>query len=236
MTKKVHVIRHVMFEDLGSFANVLQKLGYQIEYLDSGVDKIPDRCDADWLIVLGGPIGVNDAHDFPYLADEINLITQYIAAAKPVLGICLGSQLLAAALGAQIEKNSQIELGWSKLTLCNLDANDCFQCLSEVNVLHWHGDTFKLPANAILKASTPICSNQAFTIGNKIMGLQFHPEVTTRGMERWLIGNASEINQLEHTSISKLREENNLYGSALENAASKFLQQWINNWETQIDK
>ena len=77
MTKKVHVIRHVMFEDLGSFANVLQKLGYQIEYLDSGVDKIPDRCDADWLIVLGGPIGVNDAHDFPYLADEINLITQY---------------------------------------------------------------------------------------------------------------------------------------------------------------
>lgn len=236
MTKKVQVIRHVMFEDLGSFANVLQSLNYQIEYLDSGVDKLSDSCDADWLIVLGGPIGVNDVHDFPYLTDEINLIKKYIIADKPVLGICLGSQLLATALGAQVEKNSQIELGWSKLTLRNLDANDCFQHLSEVEVLHWHGDTFKLPANAILKASTPICSNQAFTLGNKIMGLQFHPEVTTYGMERWLIANASEINQLEHTSISRLREENNQYGHTLENAASKFLQQWINNWETQIDE
>ncbi|RTL12724.1 MAG: glutamine amidotransferase [Neisseriaceae bacterium] len=236
LTKKVQIIRHVLFEDLGSFANALQNLGYQIEYLDSGVDKIPDRCNADWLIVLGGPIGVNDVLDFPYLTAEINLIKQYIKANKAVLGICLGSQLLAASLGAEVEKNSQVELGWSQLTLCNLEMNDCFQHLAKIEVLHWHGDTFKLPANAILKASTPICTNQAFTIGNKIMGLQFHPEVTTHGMERWLIGNAAEINQLEHTSISKLREENNLYGRNLEQAAERFLTHWINNWEVLLDK
>ena len=175
------VIRHLVFEDLGTFEDVLLSSGYNITYLDAGVDdlKIIRDSSPDLLVVLGGPISVYDQESYPFLSVEIEFLKERIKKNLPVVGICLGAQLLVEALGGRVFSGDKKEIGWSKIILTDHGKQSCFRHLAAYHgiVFHWHGDTFTLPSTANLAASTEIYENQAFTVGDNILAIQFHPEL-----------------------------------------------------------
>ena len=230
--KTVNVIRHLAFEDLGSFGSVLQAHGYQINYVQAGCDdltKIGALSDS-LLVVLGGPISVNDAAMFPFLEHELSLLKQRIAADKPTLGICLGAQLIAKALGAKIYPGKVKEIGWYELKLTAAGEQSALRYLDakHCSMLHWHGETFDLPVGAALLASSEKFPHQAFSYGANILALQFHPEVTQRAMEKWFIGHIGEIMQTEGVSVEKLREDTRQFANRLEMQAELFFNSWLN--------
>jgi len=230
--KIVNVIRHLAFEDLASFTQVLQAHDYQVNYIEAGYDDLSqlNAESDDLLIVLGGPISVNDTAMFPFLDEEIELLKQRVILDKPTLGVCLGAQLIASALGAKVYAGKEKEIGWYKLHLTAngeqsalryLDAKHC-------SMLHWHGETFDLPDNAVLLASSEKYANQAFSYGKNILALQFHPEITQRVLEKWFIGHIGEIMQTEGISVNGLREDTHQFANQLEVQGELFFNSWIN--------
>lgn len=196
MLKTAVALRHVQFEDLGTFAPVLEAAGYRIHYYDVGLDPLwtLDPVRTDLVIALGGPIGVYETKAYPVLLDEMDLLRTRLAAGRPTLGLCLGAQLMAAALGAKVGATGAKEIGFSPLALTREGEASPLRPLRGVPVLHWHGDMFDLPPVARHLAATPLCRNQAFDLGANILGLQFHPEADlATGFERWLIGHAVEL-------------------------------------------
>ncbi|MGB6976755.1 MAG: glutamine amidotransferase [Gammaproteobacteria bacterium] len=230
MPKQAIAIRHVDFENLGSLADVLTQNNFSFKYLDVGIQTLSNfnPLQPDLLIVLGGPIGVYETESYPFLRDEIKLLKQRLAADLPTLGICLGAQLIAAALGANVYPGGKKEIGWFPLELNDTAKKTYFQHLApeKTLVFHWHGDTFDLPKNAQLLASTLLYCNQAFTYGKNTLALQFHPEVTPTGLERWYIGHASELAKTA-MNINQLRIDANKYGEKLLTQAQKFWQAWL---------
>ncbi len=185
---KAHFFQHVPFENLGSIEPWLQSQNYAISHTpffdQSGPQTLPPLADIDLLIILGGPMGVNDEAEFPWLAQEKEFICQAIAAGKPILGICLGAQLIASALGAKVYPNGMKEIGWFPITGRGNNANlDLFQFPASTEVFHWHGDTFDLPPGAERIASSQACQNQGFQIGRSVIGLQCHLETTPAGAQ-----------------------------------------------------
>ena len=193
--KTAAVIRHVHFEDLGTFAEPLSGAGYEITYHDVGHGfPAPNPAATDLLIVLGAPIGVYEEDNYPFLRDEIGLLAARLADGRPIFGICLGAQLIARALGAKVYPSGAKEIGWAPVDLTDAASTTPLRHLANTPVLHWHGDTFDLPKGATHLASTPICRNQAFCAGSRVLGLQFHPEVNAAaGIEPWLVGHAEEL-------------------------------------------
>lgn len=226
--RKVQALRHIGFEDLGSFAAPLRDAGYDIDYVDVA-DRDPaslDPLDADLLVVLGGPISVYDDAAYPFVAGEIDLLKARLATDRPTLGICLGAQMMAAAFGARVYPARAREIGWSALDLAETGAQNPLSPLDSVAVLHWHGDTFDLPAGTTLLASTPVCTNQAFSRGANVLGLQFHPEVLGARFEHWLLGHASEL-ATAGISPAALRCDAGRYARALETAGAALLTGWL---------
>lgn len=223
-------IRHVPFEDLGSFASVLRERGFAVGYRDAGLDDLGarDLIDADLLIVLGGPIGVYEARDYPFLKGEIAAVERRLRDGRPVLGLCLGAQVMAKALGARVYRGKRKELGWSPLALTEAG---CKSALAELGtrtaVLHWHGDTFDLPREAQLLASTRLYANQAFAWRQLALGLQFHIETTARGLERWFVGHALEIASTRGVDLGKLRRETRRLAPQLEERGPQVLKAWL---------
>jgi GMP synthase (glutamine-hydrolysing) len=226
------VLSHVAFEDLGSLEAPLRAHGFEIESVLAATARfpLPQAVESDLLVVLGGPIGVYDDQDYPFLIDEIACIRERLAARKPIVGICLGAQLMAAALGARVYPgNKGAEIGWSPLeTAPNLQPPAWFAPLLThgVSVFHWHGDTFDLPSGALHLAKSEMYENQAFAIGNFALGLQFHPEVSAAGLESWYVGHASE---LHHAGIAaaSLRRAAREHAGVLEEAAAHFWKLWL---------
>jgi GMP synthase (glutamine-hydrolysing) len=181
----------VAFEDLGVWASTIRARGHQVEYLDAGDDLSRART-ADVLVVLGAPVGVGDVASYPYLADERELIAFRLGDDLPTLGVCLGAQLMAAALGSAVYPAEQKEIGWGRLSLAPEAGATPLRHLADAPVLHWHGDTFDLPADATLLASSGATKNQAFSVGRSL-ALQFHAEVEGGSIERWLVGHAVEL-------------------------------------------
>lgn len=224
------VIRHLAFEDLGLFEPILKARGFQVRVLDAGVDALGDLnpCEDDLWVVLGGPIGVYEEADYPFITDEIALLRARLAAHRPTLGICLGAQLMALALGAKVYGNPRgKEIGWSRLDLSPEGHAHPLGILGEAKVLHWHGDIFELPAGAQSLASTPQTPHQAFALGRYGLGLQFHLEVEGGGLERWLIGHRAELGQAK-LSIPLLRADNNRYAPVLSEPATQMFGEWLN--------
>ena len=192
---KCIVLRHLAFEDLGIFAEVLIDQGFEVCYLEAGQHDLTgqnlDR--ADLLVVLGGPIGVYEASDYPWLRQEIEIVERRLRQDLPTLGICLGAQIMAAALGAAVYPGREKEIGWSTVQLTPAARGSCLETLEQVAVLHWHGDTYDLPAGATLLASTDLTPNQAFSFGRNALALQFHAEADGAQMEPWLIGHTLEL-------------------------------------------
>ncbi|MGO4702655.1 glutamine amidotransferase-related protein [Dyella sp. 2RAB6] len=142
MTRTALAIRHVAFEDLGLLAPLLAERGYEVRYLEAGVDAIDAGTldAADLVVVLGGPIGVYEVEHYPFLAGERAAIASRLAARKPTLGICLGAQLIAQALGAEVVSTGKVEIGFGALTLTAEGRASVLKDIGEVPVLHWHGD------------------------------------------------------------------------------------------------
>jgi GMP synthase (glutamine-hydrolysing) len=203
-------IRHVAFEDLDAFAPVLAARGYKVSYRDAPIDDLAsaDIADCDLLVVLGGPIGAYEEDRYPFLKSEIGAIEKRLTSAKPVLGICLGAQLMARALGAKVYAAGFKEIGWAGLGLSAGGRTSPLAKLAPgTRVLHWHGDTFDLPSGAMHLASTPRTPNQAFAVGRHALALQFHLEVTAGGLERWLVGHAVEISATPRVTVPRLRAD-----------------------------
>ena len=179
--------RHVDFEDVGLIAPALAARGIEIVYSDASRDV---RVQSDWhsaagLLFMGGPMSAND--DLPFIRQEIAIIQAALAAGRPVLGICLGAQLLARALGARVNRNPVKEIGWATVHWTEAARRDRLLAglPSPATVLHWHGETFDLPQSAEWLAWSDACRNQAFRAGSNAYGLQFHLEVTPDMISAW---------------------------------------------------
>lgn len=176
----IHYLQHVPFEGLSSIEPVLINNGHQLSvthlYLN---ETLPALDEFDWLIVMGGPMGIYDHHQYPWLSAERTFIKSAIEQQKKILGICLGAQFIADALGAKVYKNQHKEIGWFELKRSNLEKTILADQLPETfNAFHWHGDTFDLPQGAVHLCQSEACLNQGFIYDNRVIGLQFHLETT----------------------------------------------------------
>ncbi|HZT30808.1 MAG TPA: type 1 glutamine amidotransferase [Bryobacteraceae bacterium] len=184
---RVVVLRHVPFEGLGRIADILRARAVAFAYTEAYGDHpvLPPLHEAAGLIVMGGPMSVNDA--VPSLQRETAYLAQAIASGKPVLGVCLGAQFIAKALGAKVYRNAVKEIGWAPVYWTEAARRDrLFGGLERPEtVLHWHGETFDLPPGAELLARSDNCRNQAFRVGDRVYGLQFHLEATPEMVADW---------------------------------------------------
>ncbi len=228
MNKKALAVRHVAFEDLGLIAPLLQGRGYDVEYLEAGVDPITPQVlgQPDLVVVLGGPVGVYEESEYPVLADEVVSIRSRLVENKPTLGVCLGAQMMARALGAEVRSTGKKEIGYGVLSLTNEGKESVLAPLDGMPVLHWHGDEFLIPDGAERLAETPGFPNQAFQLGPNALGLQFHLEADHRQVERWLIGHANELASagIDPATIRVAATE---FGPALESVAIEVISGWL---------
>lgn len=222
----IYAIQHLAFEDLGALEDVFYQLGFRVRYFEAGIDDLTKAMQHKGLtIILGGPIGVYETADYPFLQQEIDLLKVRLKENLPTLGICLGAQLIAHALGAKVYAGHQKEIGWSQLSITDT-VNNLLEPLAETPVLHWHGDTFDLPEQAKLLASSEVYPNQAFSVGKNILALQFHIEVAAESLEKWLIGHTCELRKA-NINIPALRADNEKYATALEVQAHAVLQAYL---------
>jgi GMP synthase (glutamine-hydrolysing) len=226
MTRTAVALRHVEFEDLGVLAPVLPARGYSVRYLQAGVDPLGEAAEADLLIVLGGPIGVGDADAYPFLRSEIDLVRRRIGDGRPTLGICLGAQLIAAALGAPVTPTGRAEIGYGPLTLTEEGRRSVLAGLGDAPVLHWHGDEFAIPAGSASLAGTPGFPHQAFARGSHVLALQFHLEADHTTLERWLIGHAHEL-AAHRIDLDALRADAARVGPVLAPRAAAVFGAWL---------
>jgi GMP synthase (glutamine-hydrolysing) len=227
--KKAIAISHVCFEDAGTLEDALDARGVPLRTLQAGVDDLSEAKDADILVLLGGPIGVYELDRYPFLRAEFAVIEAALARGKPIVGICLGAQLIAAALGARVYPAREKEIGWGligltpdgrKSPLVALNDNKC-------RVLHWHGDTFDLPRGTTWLAETAIAPYQAFSANKgKVLALQFHIEPHAARIERWLIGHTLELTT-SGIDVHKLRADTQRLGPGLEKVSRKLFDDWL---------
>ncbi|WP_020586790.1 type 1 glutamine amidotransferase [Desulfobacter curvatus] len=193
---KIHYLQHVPFEDLGMMAPVLMTGGHQLtntQFFKSCT--LPSINDFDCLIVMGGPMGVNDESSFPWLHEEKKLIEQAVRHKKNILGICLGAQLIAQVMGADVHKNKYREIGWFDIET-DRAINDTVLAgvfPQQARVFHWHGDTFDIPKGAVHIAKSEACLNQGFIFDDHIIGFQFHLESTQQTVENLVLNCKDEI-------------------------------------------
>lgn len=193
----VLVLRHEPFEHLGHFAAVLEENHVEYRYHDLGEPIVKEQHSG--LIIMGGPMSAND--NLPGLTNELGLIERALNNDVPVLGICLGSQLIARALGARVYKNAQLEIGWEPVWFTDAAKDDALfgEMRSPETFFHWHGETFDLPDGAEWLAYSEKCRHQAYRYGSRVYGVQFHPEITGEMIADWCAQpvNCGDVGTLE---------------------------------------
>jgi GMP synthase (glutamine-hydrolysing) len=230
MPKSCLAVRHVAFEDLGLLDPLVSVRGYQIHYHDAGIDAF--SADAlvahDLVIVLGGPIGVYETEAYPFIGGEIAAVAARLHAGKPTLGICLGAQMMAAALGARVAPGPVKEIGWASLTLSEAGRASVLAPLGTSPVLHWHGDNCELPAGCQGLASTAHCPVQAFARTPAQLALQFHLETEPVRFEAWLVGHTVELGKAG-LDPRDLRKQAQTIGPAVREIGRGVLASWLDS-------
>ena len=199
MSKKILVCQHVPYEILGTLNPKFKEHGFRIRYVNFGrfPQMQPALKDIDGLVILGGPMNVDETEKHPHLSYEVTMIQEALQRDIPILGICLGSQLIAKALGAKVSPNHQKEIGWYDIEQNEAGREDPLFSHFEnrERIFQWHGDTFAIPDGALHLARSETCAHQAFRFGDKVYGLQFHLEVDEAMIARWLTvpGNVEEL-------------------------------------------
>lgn len=199
---KVHYFQHIAGEGFGSCYEYLKAQGAEItatEFFalptdfELDIDALPSVKEVDLLIIMGGVMSVNDEANFPWLKIEKRWIRRYLAESKPAIGLCLGGQMIANALGANVHRHHTQELGWTKVYKSHPTPQDCFQIPSEIQVMQWHSETFDIPKGAVRLAENSVCSNQLYQIGKNVLGFQFHPEITPNILEVFIEHEEDEL-------------------------------------------
>lgn len=181
---KIHWLQHAPFEGLGSIGDWVKRRGHSLSCTRFWArDTLPKPDSIELLIVMGGPMGIYEEDQYPWLAEEKSFIRSVVGRGAGVLGICLGAQLLADVFGARVYPNSTKEIGWYPVVRENGAAAPLRAILpEEIEVLHWHGDTFDIPAQGQTLCSSEACRNQGFMIGARIIALQYHLEMTQEAL------------------------------------------------------
>ena len=228
MTKTCLAVRHVAFEDLGLIGPLISARGYNIRYHDAGIEPFAANIliAPDLVVVLGGPIGVYEQETYPFIADEIAAVAARLTSNKPILGICLGAQMMAAALGARVAPGPVKEIGYAPLALTDAGRASVLGLLGTSPVLHWHGDNCELPPGCTRLASTPHCPVQAFARTPAQLALQFHLETEPARLECWLVGHTVELGKAG-IDPRTLREQARALGPGLREAGTKALGAWL---------
>jgi len=216
----IHVFMHVPYEGLGCIANWIQLHNHILSFTKFyETSALPSLDHIDWLIIMGGPMSVNEENQFSWLKEEKQYIKEAIEKGKTVLGICLGSQLIAEVLGAKVYPNKVKEIGWFPISKSEHAKNVDFmnKLENEFTVFHWHGDTYHLPKKSILLFSSFNCQHQGFSFENRVIGLQFHFEVTEETIKAMVENGKNELltsetfqNEVMILSEKRYIEANNL--------------------------
>ena len=224
--KTALVLQHLEFENAGLIGNILGKRGYELKKLDATRDDISSfrLTEADVVVILGGPIGVYDGARYPFINQELTLIENSLKIKKPMIGVCLGAQLIATVLGAKVKPMGKKEIGFSSLQLTDEGQKSPLALIGTTPVLHWHGDQFEIPVGAKRLAETGICPNQAFSYEN-VLALQFHLEADLDYFEHWLVGHAAELSQAGIDPVN-LRNDAKKYQGDLRVKAEKIFNLW----------
>jgi len=225
-------IRHLGFEHLGVWQGALESRGLAIRYVDPAREVLDaiDAGDPALLIVLGAPIGAFDDELYPFLTSEVRLIERRLASGLPLLGICLGAQLMSRALGAKVGPMSDKEIGYTPLTLTEAGEQSPLTALGGWPVLHWHGDQFEMPENATLLAATEHCPHQAYSLGPNVLGLQCHLETDAGEIEAWLVGHCAELTASGRDPRA-IRADAARFGPTLAGRSNAVLGAWIEGWQ-----
>jgi GMP synthase-like glutamine amidotransferase len=228
---RLHSLEHEPFEGLANIEVWAKNRGHSISRtLLFNNEELPDIDDFDWLVIMGGSMNIYEEEKYPWLREEKNFIAEAIAGKKIVLGICLGSQLIADVLGGRVSKSIYKEIGWFPVSLTADARNSVFSTLPRKFIaFHWHGDTFKIPPGATRIAESEGCANQAFEYG-RVIGLQFHIEYSVDSINLMLQSCADEIVDGKYiqamdeivSHISNVREINKLLNLLLDNIEKEF--------------
>ena len=225
--RTVDVLTHVAFEGPAAIGDRAEAAGMTVRVHDLWrAPTLPDPDAIERLVVMGGPMGVYDADTYPWLTDEIAVIRRRLAADLPILGVCLGSQLIAAALGAEVRKGPVREIGFAPLTLTEPGKAGPLRHLDGVDVLHWHGDTFDVPEGTELLATTASYA-QAFARDRNILALQFHAEMgEDERFEHWLANDGTDIAEVG-ASPEALRADHDRLGPPAVAAGRAMIAEWL---------
>jgi GMP synthase (glutamine-hydrolysing) len=239
MSRTALVLRHEPQVHLGNLAPVLADYGFQVRYVDTQIEDLNaiNPATADLVIVLGGDMGVYEADEYPSITAELALLRQRFAARRPVFGICLGAQLMAGALGAEVYRGPTNEVGFRTVEPTDAGAESPLRHISGIPVMQWHGDTFDLPDGATRLAGSPAYGNEAFGIGNWALAVQFHPELTAAMHEEWLQLALRDEAESEPDSVidasasaldpGALRAERERYSADMQEASQKLFSEWL---------
>jgi GMP synthase-like glutamine amidotransferase len=209
----IHALIHAPYEQPGYIEEWTGKKKHVLTFTNFYEPyKMPNMEEFDWLIVMGGPMGVYEEDKYPWLKEEKVFIKQAVESNKIILGICLGSQLVAEVLGAKVFRNHKKEIGWFEIRASGqAKTHELFNHFpDEFIVFHWHGDTYNLPVNAVHLAESEACKNQAFLYNDRVIGLQFHLEITEKLLDKMLTGGNEELQKdLYIQTEEEIREGNN---------------------------
>ncbi|WP_314147577.1 glutamine amidotransferase [uncultured Leifsonia sp.] len=228
MSRTALILQHDPSIHLGNIGPVLTEHGYDLRVVDVTREDVAaiDPREADLVVVLGGEMGAYQTDEFPFLAAEQELLRDRLDAELPTLGVCLGAQLMAGALGERVYKGDTTQIGFRRVEPTEAGADSPVRHFAGVPVVEWHGDTFELPERATLLASSSDYSNEAFAIGDFALAVQFHPEVTDEMHESWV---SDGYNELDEHAIDPdaLRRDREAYSAGMQQASRAAFSEWL---------